>query len=385
MHVAHFNVIDSKINPITNTNPSRATLIIADMVWLSPSDYGCIGYRTLFFDDQKQIPFNLKLKLVEHQTDRFIQEHPELSEFAVLRELPILLKNLKKIKHPTPQIIREIKQLESAINATYNEMATEKLNAYESLGITQLDPLFFRPYYKILDEVSDGKSFDLNFVNIEHKDILRLQIKEREELPFIFVLVGELAAKEFFPTPTPFDEVTTDANNLFWLDTVFDITGIESFPVPTLELLRESVKEERTLFNQAMDKWIESSTKNSTSINHITYYKENIKPLAEELNKAMWRQQLFDTNKDFRFRNCLRIGAIPVRQLWNFYHDAECINDAELNTLMKEIDYPKYAGSWPVFSAGIYDTVTKKFVTEDDYADMDKDNNNHKRKVISLD
>jgi hypothetical protein len=385
MNAVHFNRGGTLISGQSNISLMRSSIIIADKTWFSPSDQTVLQHKKLFLDNPASINFKSKLKIFEISSREYFSKQLDKDLDNTITNIPILLKELKKIKHPTPDTLIDIKNLEKVVSDIYLQIAEERQEKFEELGMVQLEHFIGSSFFENLDNEENAKEVTGDFVNHDLKDIVQLNFKNREGVPFVFSLIGDTNKEDIFPASVPANEVGEKDKNCFWLDDVLDITGLECLSAADLEILRISVTEERKAFNKAMDIWIHESRKDSVGFDGLHYYQHTVKEAAKQLNIAIWNVPMMMAFNEFQARYFLRIGEIPVSNLWKYFHQAKCIEDEIFNSLMNDINEQSFAGRWPVLSLGIKNNQTNKLLMYNDFIEREIDTNPMKRKVINLD
>ncbi len=385
MQAVHFNRGSTLISAQSNISLMRSSILIADKVWFSPSDQTIFQHKKLFLDNLVNVTFKSKLKIFEMSSREHFSNQLDENLDNTINNIPLILKDLKKIKHPTPNVLKDIKKLEKVVNDIYLQISTERQEKFEELGMVQLEDFIGKSFFENIDHIENEKPPTGDFINHDLYDILKLDFKKRTGIPFIFSLIGEMSNEDIFPKYCALQDEESKDKNSFWLDDLIDITGLECLSTTDLEIIRDTVAEERKVFNEAMDKWICESRKDSLGFDGLLHYQQAVKEAAQKLNDALWSVPMMEAFKDFKARFILRIGEIPLKTLWKYFYQAKCIEVATFERLMKEMKNPSFAGRWPVFALGIKNNLSNKILTHQELMEKEIDNIPNKRKVINLD
>ena len=387
MFAALVNRLSSNIDISAYANIVRAAATISNQAWVSPFDHFHINHESVLVSSANKLPQKVKLNFIISQLPSWEEEEGQEGFTESFMRLPLILKDLKSIKHPKPSIIKEIKLFESKIDEIYLDFAIRRIDNMKIYGMIQLEPIIACGLFNYFDCNEKNNFTHDDFTYHTMKEIMKLELKQKPMLPLMFFLSGELASDDFvFPKYYAVSDKEAINKNKTWFDNGFDITGLISLSASDFLALNDSIEKEGTAFNEAMNKWIEVTQNDSLNFNDVCYYINEVKSKKDLFSEAIANNIILSPYKEHPYRFYMQIGAMPVRDIWHYFYKANCINEQELTELIEESkDNPAFQGRWPVMSFMVYDRDSGKYFHRHELGNIKAVPNSTKRKVINLD
>jgi hypothetical protein len=388
MQSTHLNVPEAQIDMFVQSLLIRAAILIANNVCVSPADRIEIMRKDIFLNNKKSIKLETKLKYIEHYAGKFDEENGNNHFVETFTKVLPRLKQLKSVKHAHPTIIKEIKFLESHFDSAYENAVIYGLEEPAKKSMSSLLDLLSHEIFTVYtNDVEDEDKCEVDNLTRKSKlDLMKYDITADEATDSILFPLGEFTSNEkVFPNYFSVnDEEAKDKNNC-WFENVIDVTGIHLLSSSDLLAVRKNLAHTASSLNTVMDEWMSQTLKDSQNFDDIDYYKTKVENIVNELNDTMEKDIIMSALKDWKERLFLQIGSMPVKEIWQYYHRISFLSDEELETLMKGIHQPAYAGRWPVFSLSYYNPESGKMYQYGEINELKIDTNPTKRKVISLD
>ena len=387
MFAALVNRPDSKINLTSHAQAIKAAALLTNQAWFSPYDYGHIIHNRILVEGSKKLPFKFKLTFISTALERWEHDAEKKGFVNDFKKLQHILKQYKSIKHPPPSIIREMKSMERNIEELYMQLSAIKSDELsDTFGLIPLEPLLKESFFGFLDYNGQEELSYEDFTVHSIKEIMKLQLKKKTEVPILFVLSGSLPTQEnHFPEYCSIDDKRSSDKNQSWFEKGIDCTGFKSINDTDFIALNMNISKAGIAFNEAMHRWIEATQKDSLNFDDVSFYKTEVAHLAEQFSDAITNDIIMLPYKEHPYRFRMQIGAMPLKEIWKHYYHANCISEKELEELIEETkNDPAFMGRWPVMSIGIFNREGRKYEL-DELLNIVTELNPPKRKVIDLD
>jgi hypothetical protein len=344
----------------------RGALLISDTISLSPSDVSIITTKHDYMD--VTVSFQLKVKILE----QIWEELPEALEVVI--KCKNLYKQLSQIKNKKTKDLVLLKKITSIIDDFYKKTIFQTVNETELKDYALLLPFIEDGLVNIADLTDKEPALtNIDYHNHEPYEILLKKFK-KENIPHTLFYIPNRYHSYAHPFKQINDASASD-KSVAWFDFSFDLTGLKYLSLESVQKIREQTETERFAFNMYMNQWIDETMKNGLSFNDIEFYQENILPTAQYLNEALINHPLFQKVHDNEEKIFLRIGSMPVHDIWNYFHLLNFVDEAGMEKLNDYKTLPSFNGRWPVMAP----------FTPFHLSEHKDENQIIKRKVINLD
>ena len=354
----------------------RAAYLLADSLRISPLDATLMQYERITDED-----FHFKTKLT-CLLNSFKKKEDEKENYETLLNGKILYDQVLKNKRKSKDELVYMKRFEKMVDDVFLKDQLVKIEKIKSFGYVSLCPMLQDEALEMLDDSENTIIHGRKFNNVDEVDLLQLKTPKITAPPLIFLQdaalqksVGDFKNVQYLPEENIEDKSKPWVHHKIHIN----LMGIQDLSYELLKALRAQLTSPRAQLNKVMDIWINESMNNSLSFDEATYFKEQIEPAVEAIDKVIEDCVYLKAYAHQNSSYIMRIGAVPVIDLWDYYRNRHFISEEHRNTLQQKEQEKPYAERWPVFALGVG-------VADDAFPEeIDKEQMTNKRKVISLD
>jgi hypothetical protein len=360
----------STIKFVEEINSVKTAMLFSDTIALSPKDISWIFTKVSYSADSMSI--QQKIKFLEKVFK---------DDTAFLESLVQTRKNIQRYqqtKNKTPQLIESHNKMMRTTNSFYQQTIDATIEYSLLKDVTSFLPFFEQDFVKCIDLPDDEVTIEHDeFYFNKQSDILLRKFNNKVLPPFVFVLPTSYRQYEKSSCLINDNDVADKTKG--WFDAAINITGFNKLSLSELLTMREDLTDIRIRFNDAMNIWIEKSEQDSWNFDDISYYEQKVSSIINELNLALIQHPILMPYYKNSEQHFLRIGAIPVGDIWHYYHQLNFIDDNDLELLKPFQNELAYKGRWPVFAPVFINQQSEELKNESSDAETIK------RKFINLD
>ncbi|RZK12106.1 MAG: hypothetical protein EOO46_04370 [Flavobacterium sp.] len=328
----------------TNAHSGYAYSIqLSYMIGFTTVGIGHSEYVYHFLENSKNIiDIPQRLKLLKHLLKNVGTED--------LDEAEIALRELKKQKSKSSQLIVAIKKIEKDIDNLYlfyvedfYDQMSEKFG-YKIMK-EYLDTADFCIYELKKDDTTDKE----NIAFLPEDILQRLLPDEGNNMLFFLNPPLEPHYIDFFNAD---DDEAEYAHNCY-ASYLFIFPNLSMLTSNEVALIREDLKSESLVFREKINEWATICYKNPNTTLGVDYFRENLLPLQEStlaLQENSPTLNGFTNLSNNKGKLAILFGQAPIETIWKIYLDTETISQEIFDKLLeiKRVQAPKFDGRWPV-------------------------------------
>ncbi len=255
---------------------------------------------------------------------------------ALIAKTARALKEGRRIKHPSKELIVSRKKLENSIIETFRNDVKLCLGSVTKLGLIQLSEFAAEGntpiWFCAVDEEGPEHADD---IFVAASDILLLQpfykqrgMKDGHD-PYVFMLQEEFFDPGFLAGKTIYSSTDAEAANpdAIFLDPCFRLPALNAMSPAEMTLIMRQSRVMSELFGNQLEGWYEECLANDTRA--LNYFTVHVKPAMEKL-----QQQLDDSDMiryhyqlDRTQQHVVMAGHMPLSMIWEFYRHFGAIPD----------------------------------------------------------
>ncbi len=370
METIFLNAEQSEIKFTEELCSIKASMLFANTVSISPKDVGWIFSKYLYEDS----PITIQQKIVV--LERYYHNYPDTMRH--LLKVKNDIKNLNKSRNKTKADIVLLNKITEITHKLYDSTIHRVFTLTELKEVTDFQVFYEQEFVDCIDLPDDEDTVYYDyFHNNKPHDLLLKQFNKKTPPPSVFVL--PVRNRQYEQPYLNINDAAAANKTNGWYDAEINITGLNDLSLIELLTVREEITGISNQFNDAMNTWILNSEQDSWQFDDISYYEEQVLPIAKKLNEALIHHPILKPYYNKSEQQFLRIGAIPVSDIWHYYHQLNFIDGSELEVIKPHQNELKYKGRWPVLAPYFVNNNTTETIIEN------TDTEYNKRKFINLD
>ena len=351
-----FTTPTSRVQALLDIFPIKGCYLLADRVMLS----GQIAADLSFEKEYRQFKMDKMKRYIQNGLNVSSVEDKEPSK-QYLETIILGLKQMNAIKHPTQQVIVEIKKQEKSLRTFLNEFMEIYSGDLSKSGMNEISYLADRDTIQTsLIEMSSGESLDIEGINAAKKaeSVLELLFPSDEtEEPQILALSTMFMCNDYLFEGEPI--LPRDENLFYEVDSFYHlgikIPCIDRLTALELKVLRNQLREDGNLFRLEMDEWIQFCRVNKDYEKQIAILKDEIIGNMDTFQKAIdmnqmiidINQQSFIDTKDYH----VYVGVAPLKFFWKYYERFNILDEETISILRTTtLNNHKYPQTIPYMS-----------------------------------
>ncbi len=348
MKLIVFNFNNSKLDLKMEAFTLKAGYLLGDEVYTA----GSTGYDMYAKKYLSDLPVSREISLLESR----YQSDPETLE--IILDIKRSMKASGKVKYKEPDFLAAQKKTERAVHNFWMIALDEYEAVMKSFGFAELKELSEEGvlgYYPVEAEPEITYPGKMRASDLLQR--LLPDIQEDEE-PEIFFLGPEFFSDDYARPEifTAQDAPVTDVSNMY-LNTCFTLPNISILSAAELQTVRRQLQEAGTAFRSNTDEWIDMCYFNDDVAGRAAFFNNEVLPAAATLQQSINSNDLLKfcsrMQKDAVKMN-VRMGEIPVWQLWEYYKHYDVIKDETWSKLQNLKDGDSFNGQrWPVMMLGL--------------------------------